>query len=197
MKLLLATRNRHKVDEIQAILGLEPGSVRCAADFPHVPDVEEDGPTFEANAVKKAQALLVATGEWSLADDSGLEVDALGGVPGVLSARYAGEPVNHAANIAKLLKALEGRSDRRARFRCVLALAGPDGSLVTVSGSCEGTIALAPRGEGGFGYDPVFVPEGHDRTFAEMGADEKNAMSHRGRALEKLKDALGRLHPGP
>ena len=187
--LLVATRNRHKLDEIRAILGLEAAQLRSALDYPDIPDVVEDGATFEANAIKKAVALRDATGCWALADDSGLEVDALGGAPGVRSARYAGEPCDHAANNAKLLRELAGASDRRARFRCVLALAGPDGSIRTVDGRCEGRIAHELRGAGGFGYDPLFLPDGHDVTFAELGAAAKNAISHRGRALATAQKA--------
>lgn len=183
MDLLLATRNRHKLDEIRAILG-GPGVVwKSALDFPHLPDVVEDGATFEANAEKKARALAAATGCWALADDSGLEVGALGGAPGVFSARYAGEPTNHAANNAKLLQDLRGVTNRTARFRCVLALASPDGRVRFAEGRCQGRIIEALRGAQGFGYDPLFVPDGFDQTFAEMPADQKNTISHRARAL--------------
>jgi XTP/dITP diphosphohydrolase len=193
MQLLIATRNRHKLDEIRAIFRVKGLELASAADFPQAPEVVEDGDTFEANAVKKAVALARATGLWTLADDSGLEVDALGGAPGVISARYAGEPVDPAANNRKLLLALSGRSDRRARFRCAIALASPSGTARTVLGDCEGAIALGPRGDGGFGYDPLFVPAGHQETFAEMDAGRKNLISHRGRALEKAAAAWSDL----
>ena len=183
MKIVVATRNRHKLDEIRAILGVP--DLLSAFDFPNVPDVVEDGATFEANAIKKAVALARATGLRALADDSGLEVDALGGAPGVYSARYAGEPANHARNNEKLLHAMAGRTDRTARFRCVLALAGPDGSVHVVDGRCEGRIIDELRGTEGFGYDPLFVPDGFDKTFAELSSEEKNRISHRGRALAK------------
>ena len=190
MKLILATRNRHKVGEIRAILSAPGLQFLCAADIPGVPEVTEDGATFEANAVKKAEALARATGAWALADDSGLEVDALSGAPGVLSARYAGEKAGDHANNLRLLKelsALEGLHARRARFRCVLALAGPDFATQTVSGACEGVIAHAPRGAGGFGYDPLFIPDGYDTTYAEMNPEIKNRISHRARALSAMK----------
>lgn len=184
MRLVIATRNRHKLEEIQAILDQPTLHLLSSFDFPDVPDVEETGTTFEENAALKARALAAATGLWAMGDDSGLEVDALGGAPGVYSARYAGLPaVDYAANNRKLLAALAGHNNRRARFRTVLALAAPDGRLFTVEGTCPGTIADAPRGEGGFGYDPLFIPDGASVAFAEMPAAEKNRISHRGRAL--------------
>ena len=193
MKLVIATRNRHKLDELRALL-VAPGlDLRSALDFPDVPDVVEDGDTFEANAVKKAEALCRATGLWALGDDSGLEVDALGGAPGVRSARYSGEPTDYARNNAKLLRELAGRADRAARFRCVIALARPGEPTLTVEGRCEGRIEHAPRGAQGFGYDPLFVPEGSTRTFAELPAEEKHAISHRGRALRRAREEWGAL----
>lgn len=189
MKLILATRNRHKLEEIRTLFNLPGLELSSALDRPEIPDVEEDGTTFEANAIKKAATLARATGCWALADDSGLEVDALGGAPGVYSARYAGEPVSYPANNAKLLKALEGVTNRRARFRCVVALSSPSGKARTVDGRCEGRIIHKLRGTQGFGYDPLFVPEGFEKTFAEMEADAKHAVSHRGRALQKARAA--------
>jgi XTP/dITP diphosphohydrolase len=184
MRLVIATRNRHKLDEIKAILDQPTLHLLSSFDFPDVPDVEETGNTFEENAALKARALAAATGLWAMGDDSGLEVDALGGAPGVYSARYAGLPaVDYAANNRKLLAALAGHTNRRARFRTVLALAAPDGRLFTVEGTCPGVIADAPRGDGGFGYDPLFIPDGASVAFAEMPAAEKNRISHRGRAL--------------
>jgi len=184
MKLLVATRNRHKLDEIRAILSL-PGIELIGADVhtPPLPEVVEDAATFEGNAIKKARTLCDASGLWTLADDSGLEVDFLGGAPGVFSARYAGEGAGDAANNARLLRELEGVDDRRARFRCVLALAAPDGRVWTVEGRCEGRIARAPSGAGGFGYDPLFHPDGGTCSFAELTPAEKNRISHRARAL--------------
>ena len=189
MKLLIATRNRHKLEEIRAILAVPHLDLVSSLDFPAIPDVVEDGTTLEANAVKKAIELHHATGLWTLADDSGVEVDALGGAPGVYSARYAGEPCNHANNIAKMLAELGDRPDRTARFRCVMALAGPGFPPQTVEGRIEGRITRACRGTGGFGYDPIFVPEGFEATFAELDAAVKNRFSHRARALAAARDA--------
>jgi XTP/dITP diphosphohydrolase len=191
MKLVIATRNKHKLEEIRAIFSVPGLEIVSALDYPDVPDVVEDGATFEANAIKKAVTLAKATGLWALADDSGLEVDALGGAPGVHSARYAGEPASYPANNRKLLKNLEGAKDRRARFRCVIALAGPDGRVRTVDGRCEGTIGFEERGQRGFGYDPLFIPDGHTQTFAELESDAKHAISHRGRALRKAQEEWG------
>lgn len=193
MKLLIATRNPHKVTEIRAILSSPTVDLVSLDQMPVLPEVDEDGDTFQANAEKKAKVLAEASGMWALADDSGLEVDALGGAPGVWSARYAGEPVSCEANNEKLLAELVGRVDRRARFRCVIALASPDGVCRTVDGACEGRIAEALSGEHGFGYDPLFVPEGYEVTFAEMGAGEKNKISHRGRALAAAAAAWAHL----
>jgi XTP/dITP diphosphohydrolase len=182
-RLIVATGNRHKLEEIRAIVSV-PGLALVGLDaVPNAPEVVEDRDTFEGNAIKKAQALAAFTEMWTLSDDSGLEVDALGGAPGVHSARYAGEPVDYAANNAKLLLALRGVSDRSARFRCVVALCSPQGDTQTVEGRCEGRIAEAVSGRQGFGYDPLFIPDGFDRTFAQMTPAAKNAISHRGRAL--------------
>lgn len=196
MKLLLASRNPKKLKEIKEILDTPGLELVSALDVPGTPEVEEDGVTFQDNATKKAVTLARTTGLWALADDSGLEVDALNGAPGVHSARYAGEPVKYAANNRKLLSALQGEANRRARFRCVLALASPQGDVRLVEGVCEGVIADAPRGRKGFGYDPLFVPEGHTRTFAEMDAEEKNRLSHRGRALARAREAWSALLGG-
>ena len=193
MKVLIASRNAHKIQEIREIFDLPGVEWVSTAEFPDLHDVVEDGDTFEANAVKKATELARATGLWALADDSGLEVAALGNAPGVYSARYAGEPCNHANNNAKLLRELAGKNDRSARFRCVAALSDPAGRAETVSGSCPGHIIEKVRGAKGFGYDPLFVPEGHDRTFAEMGNELKNTMSHRGRAMTSAKEKWGAL----
>jgi XTP/dITP diphosphohydrolase len=188
-KLVFATRNRHKVAELRALvapLGFEVLSLDEVA----VPDVVEDAPIFAGNAEKKARATFAATGLASLADDSGLEVDALDGAPGVRSARYAGEH-DDAANNAKLLRELAAVSDekRTARFRCALAFLDARG-LVTADGTCEGRIAHERRGAGGFGYDPLFLVEGGARTMAELSPEEKNRVSHRGRALRALAERL-------
>ena len=191
MKLLVATRNKHKLREIGEIFRVPGLELVSALDYPDIPDVVEDGATFEANALKKAVTLARATGLWTLADDSGLEVDALGGEPGVYSARYAGEPANYPAYNAKLLAKLRGTENRRARFRCAIAFSDPGGHAHTVEGRCEGVIAEAPRGDKGFGYDPLFVPDGHDQTFAEMESGLKNSISHRGRALDLARSTWG------
>ena len=186
MKLLIATRNAHKLAEFRQIL-CAPGIELVGADeVPGLPaDVVEDAPTFEGNALLKARALAQAGHCWTMADDSGLEVDALGGEPGVHSARYAGPGACAADNNAKLLRALQGVTNRKARFRCVLALCAPDGRAWTVDGRCEGRILEHPRGDRGFGYDPLFIPDGQERTFAELPAETKNQLSHRGQALRK------------
>ncbi len=189
MKCLIASRNRHKCREIREIFGDMDVQWLTPDDVPGLPEVVEDGSTFEQNAVKKALTLASVSGCWALADDSGLEVDALGGKPGVYSARYAGDDADDEANLRKLLEAMAGKKSRRARFRCVIALAAPDGCVDWVEGCCHGNIAFEAKGAGGFGYDPVFVPDGEQRTFAEMSAAEKNALSHRGHALQEAKRA--------
>ncbi len=197
MEVVIATRNPKKIEEIRRMLAGSALSILTLDDFPDCPDVEEDGESFEANALKKAVAVSRYTGKTALADDSGLEVDALGGAPGVHSARYAGEGADDRKNLEKLLTEL-GRiapECRGARYVCCIALAFPGGRTKTAFGSVEGRIGTAPRGSNGFGYDPVFYPEGHDRTFGEMGDDEKDRISHRGRALRELARHLGG-HPG-
>jgi len=189
MKLVIATRNAHKLEEIHDIFDFQNLEVLSAFDFPHVPDVVEDGETLEANAVKKAVEIARATGCWALADDSGLEVDALDGAPGVYSARYAGEHCSYADNNAKLLEELAGKTDRSARFRTVIALSNPEGNAKTVSGECPGVIIGELRGTNGFGYDPLFVPDGYSETFAELDSSVKNRISHRANALHKAHDA--------
>lgn len=186
MKLLVATRNKHKLEEIRQIFSV-PGLTLLAADeVDGIPDdVIEDADTFEGNALKKARELGVASGLWTLADDSGLEVAALNNAPGVYSARYAGEPCSYPANNAKLLRELEGLNNRRARFRCVIALRAPDGREWTVEGRCEGNISEVAQGTNGFGYDPLFFPDGYSQTFAELDSATKNSLSHRGHALRK------------
>ena len=190
--LVCATRNRKKVEELRPLL--EPLGYVLRTIEEEAPGVRtvEDGDTFAANAEKKALAVHVATGHATLADDSGLEVDALGGAPGVHSARYAAGPSDEGhddgANNQKLLAALDKTPDaqRTARFRCALAFVTDGGSLITADGTCEGSILRAPRGDGGFGYDPLFVPTGDTRTFAELPLDAKNQISHRRRALDAL-----------
>ena len=193
MKILIATGNRHKLAEIRVLLTV-PGIEFVGTDaFENLPDPIEDADTFEGNALIKARTLSQVTGLWTLADDSGLEVDALGGEPGVLSARYAGSHGDTPANNARLLREMNGKTDRRARFRCAVALVAPDGRSWTVEGACEGHIIHAESGAGGFGYDPLFVPEGYTQTFAELGPDIKNSLSHRGKAIAKIETTLRTL----
>lgn len=202
--LVVATHNRGKLEELRALLsdlGVEVVALRDVLGRELV--VVEDGATFEANAIKKARAAYEATTMLTLADDSGLEVDALGGAPGVHSARYAGEHATDAENNAKLLAALANEATReggdvasKARFRCVLALVDPywnHGTPYVVDGVCEGHVTRTPRGEGGFGYDPLFVVDGSDRTMAELSEDEKNRVSHRARAFAKLRLVLAKV----
>lgn len=186
-RLLLATRNAHKTQEVREILGAG-FLVEDLTDRPDLPDVEETGDTFEANARLKALAASPQFDGWVVADDSGLEVDALGGEPGVRSARFAGEKAKMEENRALLQRRLAGLGpeQRRARFRCVLALARGGAVVRAFEGAVEGVIAPDEAGEGGFGYDPLFVPEGGTRTFAEMASAEKHALSHRGRAMQEL-----------
>jgi XTP/dITP diphosphohydrolase len=188
-RLLLATRNAHKTREVREILGAD-WIVEDLSVLPDLPEVEETGETFEANAKLKALAAAPHYDGWVLADDSGLEVDALGGAPGVRSARFAGDDADMVANRALLIEKLRGQENRSGRFRCVLALA-KDGAIVrTFSGTVEGSVVGVESGEDGFGYDPLFVPEGGTRTFAEMGSDEKHALSHRGRAMRAAVEYL-------
>ena len=183
MRLVLATANPDKAAEIVAILD----GVELLPRPPGVSDVAETGETLEANARLKAVALVDATGEPAVADDTGLEVVALGGAPGVRSSRYAGPEASYADNCEKLVRELAGADDRRARFRTVALVRFPDGREVAAEGTVEGTIAREPRGDAGFGYDRLFVPdEGDGRTFGEMTAAEKHALSHRGRAFRAL-----------
>lgn len=193
MRIVLATRNPGKVAELRALLADLPVDLVSAAEVEGAPEVEEDAPTLEGNARKKALALHVHTGLPSLADDTGLEVSALGGAPGVHSARFAGSDADAEANRARLLRALTNVEDRGARFRTVLAFADGD-EVRFFEGICEGRITNVERGEGGFGYDALFIPvDGPAKqTFAEMTAEAKNAISHRGRALEGFSAYLHR-----
>ena len=187
MILLISSRNAHKIREIQAILGRPGLEIRSVADFPDLPDVEEDSDTFVGNALKKARELARASGLWTIADDSGLEVDVLEGEPGVMSARYAGEHGRDSANNEKLLRKLDGVTNRGAQFHSAVALVSPDGREWVAEGICRGTLLTEGRGTGGFGYDPLFVPDGYDKTFAELGSEVKNRISHRARALAEAK----------
>jgi len=194
-RIVLATRNPHKVAELAAMLSSLPVEILSCLDFPDVPEVLEDAATFEGNAVKKARAVCLATGLPALADDTGLEVEFLGGAPGVLSARYAGVGASYEENNRKLLAALADvpAAKRRAAFRCVIALALPGRDPVTVEGRTEGTILERGRGSNGFGYDPLFLPDGCDLTYAEMAAEQKNLVSHRGKAILLARGLIARL----
>lgn len=196
MKLVIATRNKHKLEEIRAIFDFAGLEVVSAFDFPELPDVVEDGDTLEANAMKKAVETARATKCWALADDSGLEVAALDGAPGVYSARYAGSDCCYDANNQKLLAELAHMQDRSACFRTVMALSNPDGEVQTVDGICRGEMITELRGTNGFGYDPLFVPEGYEQTFAELDAEEKNRISHRARALHAAQEQWAALFHG-
>jgi len=192
MQFVCASANPDKVAEIRAVL--TPLGIELLPRPDDVPDVVEDAPTLEGNARLKAVAICDATGLPALADDTGLEVDALGGAPGVFSARFAGEHATYTDNVAKLLDALSGLpepEERMARFRTVALVRFPDGRELLAAGWVDGTIALEPRGSAGFGYDPVFEPlEAEGRTFAELSAEEKNGISHRARALRTLAELL-------
>lgn len=191
-QVVLATHNHHKVAELRRILtGLDVELL--SADDVRLPEVEETGETFAENALVKARAGVAATGLPCVADDSGLVVDALGGEPGVHSARYGGPATDDARNLELVLERMAGISDRSARFVCVAALAAPDGREWTVEGTIEGQLTGTPRGRGGFGYDPIFLPDGDTRTTAEMSPAEKDAISHRGKAFRALRSAVARL----
>jgi XTP/dITP diphosphohydrolase len=195
-ELLIATRNPGKLIEVREILSDLPITLKSLDAFPHTTEVEEIGETFADNASIKAAAYARQTGEWTLSDDSGLEVDALGGAPGIYSARYAGESASDRERIELLLLNLARTADaqRRARFVCAVAISDPAGRVVNVSeGVCEGRIRESARGKLGFGYDPVFVPEGYEQTFGELSSEVKQAISHRARALAATRAFLLRL----
>ncbi len=199
LRIVVASANPDKVREMVEILGVAlGGKIELVARPQDLEAVDENGETLEDNARLKARAVRAATGFGAVADDTGLEVDALGGLPGVRAARYAGPEGRSADNIAKLLGALGDRQDRRARFRTVALAALSDGTELVASGTLEGTIAEAARGEGGFGYDSVFIPDdGHGLTLAEMAAADKHEISHRGRALRALARLVERHLSGP
>ncbi|HVY56209.1 MAG TPA: XTP/dITP diphosphatase [Thermodesulfobacteriota bacterium] len=185
-EIVLATGNKGKIREFSGLLEDVFGRIISLNDLESPPEVVEDGATFRENALKKARAIAAYSGKPALADDSGLAVDALGGRPGVYSARYAGESATDKDNITKLLTELGGIENRSARFVCVLALVTPDGREMTAEGVCEGVILTEPRGEGGFGYDPVFYLPEYGKTMAEIPPELKNRLSHRARAAESL-----------
>jgi XTP/dITP diphosphohydrolase len=192
MEIVLATRNKKKVDEIRRITAGMEVSIFTLEDFPGCPEVIEDGTTFEENAIKKALVIAKCTNKPALADDSGLEVYSLKGSPGILSARYAGENATDRENTEKLLKEMNSAQDRQGRFVCCIAVAFPGRGADVFCGYSEGAIGMEPKGLNGFGYDPVFYPEGYDKTFAEMSDREKDSLSHRGRALEKFRQYLSK-----
>ncbi len=189
-RLAIASRNAGKIREILAICSQWPVEWLTADE--RWPDVDETGRTYLDNALLKARAVAEAVGEPAVADDSGIEVDALGGAPGPRSARYAGEGASDEANLRMLIRAVSGvpPSGRTARYRCIAAVAWPGGREMWAEGVCEGALASAPRGSGGFGYDPVFVPVGWDQTMAELTPQEKDRISHRGRAFRALAELL-------
>lgn len=194
-RLVVATRNEGKLKELASLLALLGIEVVSLEVYPEIPEIPELGDTFEENALAKARVAAAQTGQLVMADDSGLEVDALAGAPGVHSARFAGESRDDTLNNQKLLRLLEGVpwEKRGARFRCVIALVAPDGTERTAEGVCAGVIGYEPRGTGGFGYDPLFYVPEYDRTFAELDLDTKNRISHRGRALLAARELVIKL----
>ena len=190
MKMVLASKNSHKLREMQDILSAQGVEVVLESDVGADVDVEETGATFEENALLKAKAVMEATGLPAIADDSGLCVDALNGAPGVYSARYGGPELDDTGRYQLLLENLRGQLDRRGKFVSCICCCFPNGDRVEARGECPGTIAYAPKGTGGFGYDPVFFLPGLKKTFAELTPEEKNAISHRGNALKKFKTEL-------
>jgi len=195
MTIVLATKNRKKVEEMKRIFSGYDVRFLTLDAFPGLPEIEEDGKTFRANAVKKAVTVARETGFPAIADDSGLVVEALGGDPGVYSARYAGEGADDRKNVDKLLRQLRTVDDekRGAKFVCSIAFALPDGQYKTFSGQVRGSIGRRRIGSNGFGYDPVFYPAGYKRTFAQMRDVEKDSLSHRGRAMKKFYEYLKNL----
>jgi XTP/dITP diphosphohydrolase len=191
--LVLATRNEGKTEEIRALLAEFPVDIKNLTDFGPTPAIEEDGETFEDNAVKKARFIAKILGFPALADDSGLMVEALGNGPGVRSARYAGEEATDGDNNAKLLRELENIENRSAAFACVIAIAVPWGPALIYEGRCEGLIAGEQVGSKGFGYDPVFYYPPLQKTFAQLSTEEKNQVSHRGQALRQLRDEFDKV----
>ena len=186
--LVIASRNKGKTAEIRERLSGFPITIKNLDDFGPIPEVEEDGQTFDENAYKKASFTARVLGHPALADDSGLVVDALDGAPGVFSARYAGPDATNEQRFRKLLRDMEGISNRKAAFECVISLAVPTGPALTYEGRCEGLIAESPKGTNGFGYDPIFFYPPFKKTFAQLTREEKGRVSHRGKALEEFKN---------
>lgn len=188
-RLILATRNAHKTGEIRHILG-DRFEVLDVTSFPELPEIEETGTTFLENARLKALGISRRVDGWVLADDSGLEVDALGGAPGVWSSSFGGEEGNHALNNKRLMGEMDGKADRKARFRCTLVLAKDGEEKGVFLGTVGGRIADSPSGNGGFGYDPIFIPDGHGQTLANLGAEVKSRLSHRAKAIRAFVDGM-------
>ena len=192
MEIIVATRNKGKIREIRDSLKGFDLRIYALSDFPDVPEVEEDGSSFAENALKKARFYSKLLGKLTIADDSGLEVDSLKGLPGIYSARYAGERASGRENNRKLLSEIRGVpvSKRGARFRCVIAITSPDGKEATAEGSCKGRIGVKEKGKKGFGYDPLFILPKYGKTMAELTLEEKNRVSHRGKALRKIRTII-------
>jgi len=191
--IVIATRNKGKKSEISDLLKGFPVDIKGLDDFGPIPHIEEDGDTFDENAYKKASLTARMLGFPALADDSGLLVEALGGAPGVLSARYAGENATDKQRCQKLLQEMEGKTNRKAAFECVISIAVPTGPALTYEARCEGLIAEQPSGSNGFGYDPVFYYPPLNKTFGELTIEEKSRVSHRGKALREFKDELDKV----
>ncbi|NOX24745.1 MAG: XTP/dITP diphosphatase [Deltaproteobacteria bacterium] len=191
--IVLATRNQGKVKEFQRILADYPVDLKCLRDFGPIPEVEEDGKTFDDNAYKKALFAAKVLGIPAIADDSGLVVEALNGAPGIYSARYAGEHASDRENIEKLLREMAGATNRRAAFECVISIAVPSGPALTYDGRCAGVISSEICGDGGFGYDPIFYHPGLGKSFAECSMTEKNKVSHRGQALGEVASEFSKI----
>jgi len=191
--LVIATKNENKLAEFKKILKNSGMDIKSLADFGPIPEVIEDGNTFDDNAYKKAFHTARVLGLPTIADDSGLVVDALGGAPGVYSARYAGDDATDKDNCKKLLKELENKKNRKAHFTCVLSIAVPSGPALTYEGRCDGVILQEPRGKSGFGYDPLFFFEEYGKSFAELTMAEKNRVSHRGKALSEVRSEIPKI----
>jgi XTP/dITP diphosphohydrolase len=189
---IAATRNRGKIREIRRALKGLGLRIRALSDFSNVPEIEEDGKSFTENALKKARFYSEYFGKLTIADDSGLEVDQLKGLPGIYSARFSGEGASSRENNQKLLREMQGLpiSKREARFKCMIAVVSPDGGEVTAEGSCRGRIGFSEKGRRGFGYDPLFILPGRGKTMAELSLEEKNKISHRGKALRKIRKMI-------
>jgi XTP/dITP diphosphohydrolase len=193
VNLVIATRNKGKTSEIKSLLSGFPLIIRDLDNFGTIPEVKEDGETFDDNAYKKASFAAKILGFPALADDSGLVIEALGGAPGVHSARYAGENISDEERCLKILNEMKGKSNRKASFECVISIAVPGGAALTYEARCEGLIAEELKGTNGFGYDPIFYFPPLKKTFAELTQQEKNRVSHRGKALKELKDEFDKI----